>query len=65
MHDRKMEINITSKSDKNADLKFWLKKTPQERIDAVEFLRSQHYALSGYEKLPRLVPILRIRTVKD
>ncbi len=56
-----MQLNIIHKSDKNTDLLFWLKKTPEERIDAVEFLRSQHYVLSGYKSIPRFVPGVQIR----
>lgn len=42
------------------DLRFWLGKTPAERLAAVEFLRSQYYALSGYRALPRLARAVRV-----
>ncbi len=60
--DRNMQVNIIGKSDKNADLRFWLGKTSQERIEAVEFLRSQYYALSGCKSIPRFIHALQIRT---
>jgi hypothetical protein len=57
----KMSIKIVARNDKNTDLQFWLKKTPEERIEAVEFLRSQYYALAGYKSVPRIVPEITIR----
>lgn len=62
---RDMQINIIRKSDKTVDLQFWLEKTPHERIEAVEFLRSQYYALSGYKSIPRFVPSVQMRTFHD
>lgn len=59
---RQLSLKIVSKSDeKNADLQFWLGKTPEERIEAVEFLRSQYYVLSGYENVPRIVHKVELR----
>ena len=47
--DRKdMAVHIIKKNDNTSDLQFWQQKTPQERINAVEFLRSQYYSLCGY-----------------
>ena len=59
-----MPINIIGKSTKNTDLQFWLRKTAEERIEAVEFLRSQFYALSENKTIPRFVPVLNIRDRK-
>ncbi len=56
-----MHVKIVAKSEKSNDLEFWLKKTPEERINAVEFLRSQYYVLAGYESTPKFVPSLKIR----
>ena len=39
-----------------ADLSFWLSKTPEERISAVELLRRQYY----HENTPRLQRSVRI-----
>ncbi len=57
-----MQLNIVNRFDKKTDLQFWLHKTPQERIDAVEFLRTQYYALSGYKTIPKLIYTIQIRT---
>jgi hypothetical protein len=35
-------IKKTSTREKNSDLEYWLTKTPQERLDALEFLRQQY-----------------------
>lgn len=56
-----VNINIVRKEQKNADLSFWLNKSIEERINAVEFLRSQHYALSGHNRIPRFIPAIRIK----
>jgi len=40
----------------NDDLAFWLSKTPEERIEAVEYLRRQYYGSSiGFQKIARVV----------
>lgn len=35
-------IKKTSIREKQSDLEYWLTKTPQERLDALEFLRQQY-----------------------
>lgn len=35
-------IKKTTLKDSSSDLKYWLKKSPQERLDALEFLRQQY-----------------------
>ena len=57
-----LEIHIIKKNDNNtSDLQFWQEKTPEERINAVEFLRSQYYALCGYKSIPRITRTIQIR----
>jgi hypothetical protein len=36
------------------DRRFWARKTPAERLDAVVFLSEQCYLAMGYSALPRL-----------
>jgi hypothetical protein len=50
---KKYKLSTTSVKD---DLNYWLSKSPDERISAVEILRRQHYATST----PRLRRIARI-----
>ncbi|MBI5246687.1 MAG: hypothetical protein HY923_05860 [Elusimicrobia bacterium] len=53
-------VRIVAKEDGRDDLRYWLGRSPAERIDAVEILREQFYALSGYKALPRLAHALRV-----
>ena len=56
----KMPLRIVDKDDDRDTLRFWLAKSPGERIDAVEFLREQYYALSGHKTLPRLAHAVQV-----
>lgn len=57
---RNLALNIVSIKE-NRDLEFWLSKSAEERISAVEFLRMQHYCFLGYKSIPRIVPVIHIR----
>lgn len=62
---RNMPVKIINKSEEmQADLQYWLRKTPEERIEAVEFLRSQYYALAGYKSIPRIVHEVTLRPMR-
>jgi regulator of PEP synthase PpsR (kinase-PPPase family) len=55
----KKVVNIIKLSESNSimdDLEYWLKKTYEERISAVEFLRRQHDGSS--ERLQRVVRVI-------
>ena len=54
-------VRIIDKEGERDDLEYWLKKSPEERIAAVEFLREQYYAMSGYKSLPRLAHVIQVR----
>ncbi len=41
------KLKIVSLKDKNSDVNFWLTKTPQERLEALEFLRQQYIKYLG------------------
>ncbi|MFA6091976.1 MAG: type IV toxin-antitoxin system AbiEi family antitoxin domain-containing protein [Elusimicrobiota bacterium] len=56
-----MPVRIVPRGDETADLKYWLGKSPEERVSAVEFLREQYYAMMGYKSLPRLAHDIQIR----
>jgi hypothetical protein len=58
---RDLAVHIIKKNDNASDLHFWQQKTPQERINAVEFLRSQYYALCGCITTPRITRIIQFR----
>lgn len=58
-------VRVIDQEDPLADLKFWLGKSPAERLAAVELLREQYYALSGYKSLPRLAHSIRLSDRHD
>ena len=44
-------------ASQNGDLTYWLSKTPEERIDAVEYLRRQYYGRSA--RLQRVARVIQ------
>jgi len=38
----KKELKIVSIKDKNSDLEYWLTKSSEDRLDAIEILRQQY-----------------------
>jgi len=57
---RNLVIRISSRKNEAETRRFWLDKSPEERLDAVEFLREQYYVIRGYETVPRLVKELHV-----
>ncbi|MFH1724990.1 MAG: type IV toxin-antitoxin system AbiEi family antitoxin domain-containing protein [Elusimicrobiota bacterium] len=57
-----MPVRLVPKGDETADLKYWLGKSPEERVSAVEFLREQYYAMAGYKSHPRLAHTIQLRS---
>jgi len=51
-------VKIVSLRETNSDLAFWLSKSPQERLLAIEILRKQYARLNGIQ--PRLQRVCRI-----
>jgi len=51
-------VRIRSLHDPNDDLAYWLSRTPQERLDAIEILRSQYIKWKNVE--PRLQRVCRV-----
>jgi hypothetical protein len=60
MQKRELAIRISSKEDEAATRRFWRDKTPEERLDTVEFLREQYYIIRGYETVPRIIKELHM-----
>jgi len=49
-------INIVeTETDLELTRLFWKKKSPDERLSAVELLREQFYLISGYREIPSIV----------
>jgi len=49
--------NLNDSGQAGSDLEYWLSKTPEERISAVEILRRQYYG--NPERLQRTVRIIQ------
>jgi hypothetical protein len=60
MQKRNLVIRISNKEDEEATRQFWLGKSPEERLDAIEFLREQYYIIRGYETVPRIIKELHL-----
>lgn len=56
-------IKKTSTREKQSDLEYWLTKTPQERLNALEFLRQQ-YINFNQNVQPRLQRVCTITKQK-
>ena len=53
-------IKITDLDDKNLilnDLKYWLKKTPEDRVATVDYLRRQYHGSAG--RLQRVAKVIQ------
>lgn len=56
--DMERVVRIVDKGNVPSDKSFWLKRTPQERLEAVEFLRQQYMSNTHAEQ--RLQRVCRI-----
>lgn len=45
-------VHIVNQKEESSDLSYWLSKSPQERLIAIEILRQQYVRLKGIQ--PRL-----------
>jgi len=56
-------INIITNSylEKNVDSRtFWMSRTREQRVEAVETIREHHYQMLGYRTTPRIKKIITI-----
>lgn len=56
------KVRIRPLNDKSAaadDLAYWLSRTPEERVAAVEYLRNQCYGNKGRPRLQRVARIVK------
>jgi hypothetical protein len=54
-------ISISDAEKKDESRSFWLSRTPEERVEAVETIREHHYQMLGYRNIPRIKKIITIR----
>ena len=55
-----MKISFVDKDKDEEARLFWLNKSPEERLSAVEFLREQYYIIQGYQHVPPMIKELRV-----
>jgi len=55
-----MKISFIDKNEDEEARLFWVSKSPEERLSAVEFLREQYYIIQGYQNVPQMTRHLRI-----
>ncbi|MGB7030175.1 MAG: hypothetical protein WBF29_01905 [Syntrophobacteria bacterium] len=55
-----MSIVVVDNENETETLLFWKKRTPEERLSAVEILREQYYAICGYTTIPRIIRELHL-----
>ncbi len=60
MKRKRKAIFIDTKDDDEMTRLFWKKRSPEERLNAVEFLREQCYIIQGYKTVPSIVRELHI-----
>jgi hypothetical protein len=53
-------VTVKNRRDPDSDYSYWMSKSPEERIDAVEYLREQCYLAMGYEKPPGIVRVAHV-----
>lgn len=50
-----------SEADETVDtVTYWMNKTPEERVEAVETIREHYYSMLGYDTPPRIKKIIKI-----
>lgn len=59
------KIIVLEKENEAMDRRYWLVKSPEERLSAVEFLREQFYAIQGYASIPRLTKKIHVSEELD
>lgn len=54
-------ITISDREINDESLTFWLSRTPEERVEAVETIRENYYQMLGYRTAPRIKKIIMIK----
>jgi len=60
MQKRNLVVRVLSRENEADTRRFWQSKSPEERLEAVEFLREQYYVIRGYKEVPRLIKKLQM-----
>jgi hypothetical protein len=54
------KVTIKDRREPDTDYDFWMTKSPDERIEAVEFLREQCYLAMGYSEPPAIARVVKV-----
>jgi hypothetical protein len=54
------KVTIKDRREPDNDYDFWILKSPEERIGAVEYLREQCYLAMGYGKPPGIIRVVKV-----
>lgn len=57
---RDMQAVVLDRDDGSMARAYWQTRSEEERISAVELLRTQCYVLSGHGRLPRISKVIRL-----
>lgn len=61
---RNLTIKIVSPLE-NTDLEYWLSRSENERIEAMELLRRQWWASLGHDEFPRMEKVITLRSMDE
>mgnify|MGYP006886004619 CR=1 FL=1 len=53
-------IKISENNSGEDSRDFWMSKTPEERLEALEVIREHYYLMKGYRETPRIKRIIKI-----
>jgi len=54
-------IITLSEEDNGKDSRsYWMSRTPEERVEAVETIREHYYSMLGYTEPPRMKKIMKL-----
>ncbi len=60
MRRMKKKVTISDTIPREPSSEYWMDKTPGERLEAVEIIRSQYYIMLGYTGAPPIKRTIRI-----
>ena len=60
MKRKRKAMFVDKRDDDEMTRLFWKKRSPEERLSAVEFLREQYYIIQGYKEIPSIIRKLNI-----
>lgn len=62
---RDWPVRVVGLKDPDDDLRFWLSRTPEERVEAVGLFRARHFEMLGHKSPPRIAREIRVVPLKS